>query len=435
MAVGQTLFIIFMMYAANSRLSLADCFEEDVGYPHNDIGSPTQADSPEDCQIDCQNSNECQFWTYNPSSVTKSKQPECYLKTSKGSPESRTGVTSGPKYCSKLGPLCLDIHDGCEEVKKEYEGLCSDSRAETLCRKTCNYCDSPCYDIAVYICDVDKCSTYGNDYKSICQKTCGLCSGNKRCPPSMFQCDNSLCVWKNRLCDSKDDCGDNSDESETNCAHSKVTDQCMAWSQCRDNEWQCKSGNQCILKSYRCDKENDCQDQSDEIGCDSAKEPEKRPLAECPSDFVRIGNGCYHFNLPSSEGRTTPAKAAAACTSLSSTLLALETEDEWEHMKSYLNSHSVGDHHYWIGYKKTSGEWAWPNGTPLKYEPVWWPAFGSDPDCAAILNRGVDRQGMDRSFNWRKFSCTHWHSAIGYICEQMSWVLQTNSEGKSVYMG
>ena len=31
----------------------------------------------------------------------------------------------------------------------------------------------------------------------------------------MFQCNNGKCISKNRICNSRDDCGDNSDESKT----------------------------------------------------------------------------------------------------------------------------------------------------------------------------------------------------------------------------
>ena len=31
----------------------------------------------------------------------------------------------------------------------------------------------------------------------------------------MFQCNNGKCISKNRICNSRDNCGDNSDESKT----------------------------------------------------------------------------------------------------------------------------------------------------------------------------------------------------------------------------
>ena len=37
------------------------------------------------------------------------------------------------------------------------------------------------------------------------------------CPLGQSRCDNGYCVWSSWFCDGNNDCGDNSDEDETNC--------------------------------------------------------------------------------------------------------------------------------------------------------------------------------------------------------------------------
>jgi hypothetical protein len=45
----------------------------------------------------------------------------------------------------------------------------------------------------------------------------------KRCEQTEFQCRNEKCILKDWVCDQMNDCGDNSDEDESNCHNVHTT--------------------------------------------------------------------------------------------------------------------------------------------------------------------------------------------------------------------
>ena len=69
------------------------------------------------------------------------------------------------------------------------------------------------------------------------------------CENHEFRCSNNKCINSSLTCNSKDDCGDNSDE-KTDCI-------------CEDNEFRCPNST-CIHFSLTCNGKNDCGDNSDE---------------------------------------------------------------------------------------------------------------------------------------------------------------------------
>jgi len=95
-------------------------------------------------------------------------------------------------------------------------------------------------------------------------------TGQAMCESRQFQCTNGQCIPKHLECDKKDDCGDNSDE--TNCMDRK----------CYPGEFQCSNG-LCITQQWVCDKMNDCGDGSDEIMCRAGDEPCPENNLECPN--------------------------------------------------------------------------------------------------------------------------------------------------------
>ncbi len=92
------------------------------------------------------------------------------------------------------------------------------------------------------------------------------------CYPGMFQCKNNNCTLITALCDGRNDCGDNSDES--NCHHD-----------CSEHEFKCVSTGRCIKGAWKCDGDKDCQDGSDESDAVCRK-------ASCdPESEFSCGNG------------------------------------------------------------------------------------------------------------------------------------------------
>jgi len=86
----------------------APCQEEKVAYFGNNIKgySPIlQTLSLPQCQINCQNVSECQFWSYEISTQ------KCYLKTKRNNPTKRVDFISGIKDCSSTN----------SEIKSEAE--------------------------------------------------------------------------------------------------------------------------------------------------------------------------------------------------------------------------------------------------------------------------------------------------------------------------
>ena len=60
----------------------------------------TQIYSAEDCQLQCQQDADCQFWVWNSPSYSHGNINTCWLKASNTKSRARTGKISGPKDCS-----------------------------------------------------------------------------------------------------------------------------------------------------------------------------------------------------------------------------------------------------------------------------------------------------------------------------------------------
>ncbi|KAL3288606.1 hypothetical protein HHI36_003043 [Cryptolaemus montrouzieri] len=72
------------------------------------------------------------------------------------------------------------------------------------------------------------------------------------CPPNQFKCKNDKCIPAVWVCDTDNDCGDNSDETQS-CENRT----------CRTDHFRCKSG-RCIPNSWKCDGDPDCASGEDE---------------------------------------------------------------------------------------------------------------------------------------------------------------------------
>nr|XP_032807603.1 low-density lipoprotein receptor-related protein 2-like isoform X3 [Petromyzon marinus] len=82
------------------------------------------------------------------------------------------------------------------------------------------------------------------------------CVPSEAVPCPHFLCGNGRCVAERSTCDGRDDCGDNSDETERLCALRT----------CAATDFVCDSG-RCLSYAHRCDFRDDCGDGSDERGC------------------------------------------------------------------------------------------------------------------------------------------------------------------------
>lgn len=82
-----------------------NCFTQDndfIGNPVRDIKDfhIDEIYSPEDCQNQCQNDIDCQFWVWNGPNSNGNKNT-CWLKASDAELAVRNGKVSGPKCCSE----------------------------------------------------------------------------------------------------------------------------------------------------------------------------------------------------------------------------------------------------------------------------------------------------------------------------------------------
>ena len=118
-------------------------------------------------------------------------------------------------------------------------------------------------------------------------------SDEKDCPPRFpngrycsedkYECKNHICINHNDLCDGKDDCGDDSDESEELCKNFTCD---------KVQKFQCNNF-KCIPRYYVCNGEDDCGDGSDENNMTlCANRP--RPCPNLFSDFKCANGQCVN---------------------------------------------------------------------------------------------------------------------------------------------
>ena len=84
----------------NFFLGIPGCYEYNIDYPGNDIGSCLTDKTIKECQEECQKNAQCRFWT----SVGKGG---CCLKTSKGTRTKKGDTVSGPRTCGKINLLYI----------------------------------------------------------------------------------------------------------------------------------------------------------------------------------------------------------------------------------------------------------------------------------------------------------------------------------------
>ena len=66
-------------------------------------------ESPEDCQVQCQNDADCEFWVWNgPNS--KANKFTCWLKSSDEQSSTSVGKVSGPKTGCAGNVIYIEMH-------------------------------------------------------------------------------------------------------------------------------------------------------------------------------------------------------------------------------------------------------------------------------------------------------------------------------------
>ncbi|CAL4248838.1 unnamed protein product, partial [Meganyctiphanes norvegica] len=152
----------------------------------------------------------------------------------------------------------------------------------------------------------------------------GYCSRNHRCPATLpFKCDYGICIPERMMCDGSFNCLDASDEllcAKTACPADRSfkcnNGQCIEMAKvcngiqdgCPDGSdeknctnmpcppernFKCNNG-ECIDRRLICDTHNDCQDNTDELICQTSTERmpvSSTPATSCPPDKFDCKNG------------------------------------------------------------------------------------------------------------------------------------------------
>lgn len=181
-------------------------------------------------------------------------------------------VETNPCQTAGCDALCLLSPDPpfykCECPNKFYLG--ADNKT---CIANCTSAEFECATTKKCVpffwrCDTrDDCGD-GSDEPSNC--------GTFKCEPGQYQCDNANCIAPVHICDGRDQCGDSSDE--------KDCDRFV----CFDKQFKCSaSTNQtafCIDNSKRCNGIKECPNGEDEISADCVNK-------ECPREKFKCSSG------------------------------------------------------------------------------------------------------------------------------------------------
>ena len=76
----------------------SDCFDTNIDFYGNSI-IVVSGVNPTTCQQECQQNEECKFWTYD--TASNGLGLNCWLKSKDDFKVQNSERTSGPKYCGK----------------------------------------------------------------------------------------------------------------------------------------------------------------------------------------------------------------------------------------------------------------------------------------------------------------------------------------------
>jgi len=115
-----------------------NCYEYGVAYLGNDLSDDVPCDSAYECQGICQETADCQYWTFA-TNTTK-----CWVKSSDAGATSKTNRISGPKYCSQScedealsqmwnGLTCPDLSSSCQDQSLGDDCYCAYADVKSSC--------------------------------------------------------------------------------------------------------------------------------------------------------------------------------------------------------------------------------------------------------------------------------------------------------------
>lgn len=102
-----------------------------------------------------------------------------------------------------------------------------------------------------------------NDCGDNSDETSSECRNAQCDPPLRFRCAHSrLCLNILQLCNGFNDCGPNDSSDE----HLSMCSSFSEYGDCASDQFKCANG-KCVNATVACDRKDDCGDASDEIGC------------------------------------------------------------------------------------------------------------------------------------------------------------------------
>lgn len=104
-------------------------------------------------------------------------------------------------------------------------------------------------------------------------------------------------------------------------------------------------------------------------------------------------------------------EAKAWCEEKYTSLMVIQNNEENTYLKNYL---PVKDFHYWIGLKKTKGQWIWQGtGKRLESNEFWAPNEPNNKtneECVEIYRNEI----IDRNGKWNDDKCTKQKYSLCY---------------------
>lgn len=131
----------------------------------------------------------------------------------------------------------------------------------------------------------------------------------------------------------------------------------------------------------------------------------------CPTKFVSINDGCYHFASDEIKGWNGD-RVMAKCRTLDprASVLSLETQQEWDGIRNYLTQHNMNNINWRIGGsdQEQEGKWKWvSNNQPVEFTD-WCRGEPNDyqglQDCMMIT--GIyETYNSERRLCWDDIKC------------------------------